>query len=83
MYEQHDFIAEKLIIFLYIVEKNEKKANIKRQPFYFANMMAIWAAITKAKNILAWQPTIKLEQGVESAVQWFAENRSWAKKIKL
>ncbi|GAH33328.1 unnamed protein product, partial [marine sediment metagenome] len=30
----------------------------------------------RAKNLLAWQPTIKLEQGIESAVQWFVENRS-------
>jgi len=60
-----------------------KKANTKRQPFHPADMMATWADITKAKNILAWQPRIKLEQGIESAVQWFVENRSWAKKIKL
>ncbi len=46
-------------------------------------IMATYADITKAKDILAWQPRIKLEQGVESAVQWFIENRSWAKKIKL
>jgi nucleoside-diphosphate-sugar epimerase len=48
-----------------------------------ADMMATWADITKAKNILAWQPTINLEQGIESAVQWFIENRSWTKNIKL
>lgn len=45
--------------------------------------MATWADITKAKNILGWQPEIKLEQGIESAVQWFIDNRSWASKIKL
>ncbi len=36
-----------------------------------ADMMATWADITKAKNILAWQPRIKLEQGVETAETWF------------
>ena len=46
-------------------------------------MMATWADITKAKDMLVWQPEIKLEQGIESAVQWFAENRSWAAKIEL
>ena len=34
-----------------------------------ADMMATWADITKAQNILAWQPTITLGQGIESAVQ--------------
>ena len=48
-----------------------------------ADMMATWADITKAKDMLAWQPAINLEQGIESAVQWFIENRSWTKKIKL
>jgi nucleoside-diphosphate-sugar epimerase len=48
-----------------------------------ADMMVTWADITKAKNILGWQPSINLEQGIESAVQWFIENRSWTTKIKL
>lgn len=36
-----------------------------------------------AHNPLDWQPKIKLGQGIESTVQWFTENCSWAKKIKL
>jgi len=46
-------------------------------------MKATLADITKAKDILGWQPEIKLEQGIKSAVQWFLENRSWITRIKL
>jgi len=76
----------KLMDFLQIIQNKLNKLNklnIIYEPFYPADMMATWADITKAKNILAWQPTITLEQGVESAVQWFLENRSWAAEIKL
>ncbi len=73
-----------LLEFLKLIEeKLGKKAKIVHEPFHPADMQATWADITKAKNILAWQPKIKLEQGIESAVKWFTENRSWAKKIKL
>ena len=52
-----------------------------------ADMMATrsdpYVLCLRAKNLLAWQPEIKLEQGIESAVQWFTENRSWTTEIKL
>jgi len=76
----------KLMDFLQIIQNKlnkPNKLNIIYEPFHPADMMATWADITKAKNILAWQPEIKLEQGIESAVKWFVENRSWAAKIKL
>ncbi|GAI50144.1 unnamed protein product, partial [marine sediment metagenome] len=76
----------KLMDFLHIIQNKLNKLNklnIIYEPFHPADMMATWADITKAKNLLAWQPRIKLEQGIESAVQWFTENRSWTAKIKL
>ncbi|MBA7550847.1 GDP-L-fucose synthase [subsurface metagenome] len=76
----------KLMDFLQIIQNKlnkPNKLNIIYEPFHPADMMATWADITKAKDMLAWQPEIKLEQGIESAVQWFIENRSWAASIKL
>ena len=76
----------KLMDFLQIIQNKlnkPNKLNIIYEPFHPADMMATWADITKAKDILAWQPTIKLEQGVDAAVQWFIENRSWMAEIKL
>ena len=76
----------KLMDFLQIIQNKlnkPNKLNIIYEPFHPADMMATWADITKAKNILGWQPNINLEQGIESAVKWFIENRSWAAEIEL
>jgi len=66
----------KLMDFLQIIQNKLNKLNIIYEPFHPADMMATWADITKAKEILDWQPTIKLEQGIESAETWFLQNRA-------
>lgn len=76
----------KLLDFLQIIQNKlnkRNKPNIIYEPFHPADMMATWADITKAKNILDWQPTIKLENGIKTAIDWFVRNRSWITKIKL
>jgi len=60
-----------------------KKAQIGRQPAHPADVPATWASIDKAKELLGWQPKIRLEQGVKLAVDWYLENREWAKKIRV
>ncbi len=74
----------KLIEFLHLIEERlGKKAKIEYKPFHPADMMATWADITKAKNVLGWQPMLKLEQGIEAEVKWFNENHSWVIKMKF
>jgi nucleoside-diphosphate-sugar epimerase len=74
----------KLIDFLHMIEeKIKKKAKLEYKPFHPADMMATWADITKAKELLDWQPKIDVEEGVEKTVQWFADNHSMATKIAL
>lgn len=73
-----------LIEFLHIIEKQlKKKANIVYEPFSICDMKATWADISKAKEVLGWEPTVKIDTGVESAVRWYIENRSLAAFIKL
>lgn len=60
-----------------------KKAKIEYQPFHPADMLATWADITKAKNLLGWQPEIDIKMGIDSAVDWYQKNRTWIKKIKI
>lgn len=60
-----------------------KKAQIDRRPAHPADVPATWASIDKARELLDWQPKIKLEQGVKLAVDWYLENRDWAKKIRV
>jgi len=60
-----------------------KKAQIDQRPAHPADVPATWASIDKAKELLGWQPKVRLEQGVKLAVDWYLENRDWAKEIGL
>ena len=58
-----------------------KRAYTKRYPVHPADVPATWADITKAKDLLGWAPAVSLEEGLQRAVAWYHENRSWAKEV--
>lgn len=58
-----------------------RNAKIDFRPRHPADVLATWADINKAKRILAWQPQAKFEEGVRRLVQWYRENREWAKDV--
>ncbi len=60
-----------------------KKAKIINKPFHSADMMATWADVTKAKKKLNWEAKTSLEEGIKKSVDWYLENREWAKKVDL
>lgn len=67
-----------------IIEENlGKKAIINNQPFHAADVMETWADISKANELLNWQPTITLEEGIEKTVIWYKANLSWLKDVDL
>ncbi|MDG1325394.1 MAG: GDP-mannose 4,6-dehydratase [Opitutales bacterium] len=58
-----------------------KKAKIDHKPFHVADLMETWADISKAKNLLGWEPQVSLEEGLEKSVQWYTNNQYWLKEI--
>ena len=60
-----------------------KKAKVNRKPFHKADMMATWADTNKARKILGWKPEVGLEEGIRRCVDWYLENKSWLKKVKV
>jgi len=65
-----------------IIERLVKQnARIKTKERHPADVMATWADISKAKNLLKWQPKTYLEDGLGKLVSWYQENRSWASQI--
>jgi nucleoside-diphosphate-sugar epimerase len=56
-------------------------AKIERQPAHPADVHATWADITKAGDLLGWRPEVDFEEGVTRLVEWYRENRDWAKAI--
>jgi len=60
-----------------------KTATIERHPFPATDVKATWANISRARELLGWEPQVDLKQGVASVVDWYMENRDWAKEISL
>jgi UDP-glucuronate 4-epimerase len=72
----------RLIEILRLIEQlTGRQAVIDFQPVHSADVSATWADITKARELLGWAPETSYQQGVEKAVQWYMDNREWAKDI--
>ncbi|HSG82889.1 MAG TPA: GDP-mannose 4,6-dehydratase [Gemmatimonadota bacterium] len=64
-----------------IEELADAKAQIESQPRHPADVQATWADISKARKLLGWQPQASFEEGVRQLVEWYRENRGWAKEV--
>jgi len=72
-----------LIDAIHIVENLVgKKANLNFSPAHPADVTATWANITRARECLNWEPKVTLEDGIAKLVQWYNQNRSWARQIR-
>jgi UDP-glucuronate 4-epimerase len=58
-----------------------RKAVIEVGPADKADMLASWADVTKAGEILGWEPNVGLKQGIANTVAWYKAERSWASNI--
>jgi UDP-glucuronate 4-epimerase len=58
-----------------------KKAIIEYGPAVQADMRSNWANVTKAKELLGWEPEYDLRRGVEGLVDWYNAEREWAKDV--
>jgi len=59
----------------------DRKARTEFKPRHPADVLATWADIGKAAQLLNWHPTANFEEGVARLVRWYRENRDWAKSI--
>jgi nucleoside-diphosphate-sugar epimerase len=71
----------------YVISQIEKllgkKAKITHKPFHKTDIKETWADISKAKELLDWQPTVSLETGLERTVEWYLQNKNWVKDLKM
>ena len=59
-----------------------KEAKVDVAPRPSVDVDSTWADIAKAKELLGWQPRIDLETGIRGVVDWYLQNREWAKDIR-
>lgn len=58
-----------------------RPAQVVHQPPHRADMAATWADVSKAGQVLGWEPQFNFEQGIEETVRWYQTQRDWAKEI--
>jgi nucleoside-diphosphate-sugar epimerase len=64
-----------------IEEYTGKRANVVSKPRHPADVQATWADISKAERLLGWRPNTHFKEGVRKLVDWYNDNRSWAKDV--
>jgi len=58
-----------------------KKANVQYGPPNLADMFMNQADVTKAREMLGWNPQVNLREGIGNLIEWYKAERNWAKDI--
>ena len=58
-----------------------KKAIVDYGPPDPADVRSNWADVTKAGELLGWEPQFSLRSGIEKLVEWYNAERAWASEI--
>ncbi len=60
-----------------------RQAHIVQHPFPQADMKSNLADVRKAGEVLGWEPSVGLDEGLRRTITWYNENRAWAKTLKF
>jgi len=58
-----------------------RKANVQYGPPNLADMFMNQADVSKAREMLGWNPQVNLREGISNLIEWYKAERSWAKDI--
>ena len=56
-------------------------AIIEYQERHAADPLMTWADVSRARTLLAWTPEVGIEEGIRRTVDWYMNNREWAKQL--
>jgi nucleoside-diphosphate-sugar epimerase len=60
-----------------------KRAIIEQSEFKKTDLKETMADISKAKNLLNWEPKFDLKKGIKNSVEWYIKNKRWLKLLKV
>ena len=60
-----------------------KKANVQYGPPNLADMFMNQADVTKAREMLGWDPQVNLREGIGNLIKWYYAERDWAKDVLM
>jgi len=78
----HEVISMNGLISM-LEEITGKKARINHLPANPGELLTSHAKIEKAGKLLDWKPGIGLQEGVQNLVEWYMQERSWAKEVSI
>lgn len=58
-----------------------KKADVEYGPPNPADMFTNWADVSKAGELLGWEPQFNMRSGIEKLVEWYNAEREWASQV--
>ena len=58
-----------------------RDAQINYEERHPSDPLLTWADIGRAKSLLNWTPEVDLEEGIRRTVEWYMENREWARSL--
>jgi len=58
-----------------------RKAIVQYGPPDLADMRSNWANVSKAGELLGWEPQFNMRAGVEKLVEWYNAEREWASQV--
>lgn len=64
-----------------VEELTGKPAAVQYGPPNLADMFTNWADVTKAREMLGWNPQVNLRDGIRNLIEWYKTEREWAKDI--
>ena len=84
-FEVFNLGSDRPVKLLDVVGKIEKlignKAKIVWKESAPADVRATWANIEKAGSQLGWEPSFSLEEGLQACVDWYKDERDWARGV--
>lgn len=63
-------------------EKIGRQAQVEYQPRHPADTLANNADVTRAGELLGWEPSVSLEEGVTRLINWYIQERAWVSQIR-
>lgn len=57
------------------------KAQVTYRPFHKADMLSNLADVSKARQLLGWEPQVNLMDGMRCLVDWYLAERDWARQV--
>lgn len=58
-----------------------KPAKVEQLEVAPGDVPATWADISKARELLDWEPRVGLEKGLGRSVDWYLQERDWASQV--